>query len=181
MTEYEDFDEDGEESVEYYAIRPNKTQLKKELGAIFDMVEAISRHKPEQIREFGLPEAIESALLDVAKMGKTATRKRSLKYITAQLKELELVDQVKEHLDRISNKSAHAVREHHQSERWRDLLLSDNGKEQLTRLVDEFPDADVQYVRQLQRNSLKELEQNKPPKSARLLYQYVKELVSNAH
>ncbi len=174
---FEEFD-DGDEEVEYYAIRPNKTRIKKEIAAVFQTAEQISELTPAQIAEFDLPEKIESALLDIGKMGKNAARKRLLKFVTAQLRTLD-TDAVQEKLARMKNKSAHAVREHHQAERWRDQLIADQGNQQLTLFMDEFPEADSQYVRQLQRNAQKEAKTAKPPKSARLLYKYLKELISD--
>jgi ribosome-associated protein len=75
----------------------------------------------------------------------------------------------------MKNKSAHAVREHHTVERWRDKLVA-GGNEALTELLKERPHADRQQLRQLLRNAQKEAEANKPPKSSRLLYRYLKEL-----
>jgi ribosome-associated protein len=170
-------DELDDDSVEYYAIRPNKTLLKKEIAEILAMAEEICELSASQITEFGLPENIENAIFDAAKLGHNSARKRLLKYITAQLREIEL-EPVKEKLARLKNRSAHATREHHQAENWRDLLLADPDGHQLTRLIGEFPDADSQHIRQLQRNALKEAKENKPPKSARQLYKYLKELVS---
>ncbi|WAR44758.1 ribosome biogenesis factor YjgA [Methylomonas rapida] len=177
MIEEEYFPEDEDEEAEYYAIRPNKTQIKKEIAAIFAMAEEISELAPAQIAEFELPEKIVSALLDAGKMGKNAARKRLLKFITAQLRALD-TEAVQEKLARMKNKSAHAVREHHQAERWRDRLLSDTGNQQLTLLIGEYPDADSQHLRQLQRNAQKETKEGKPPKSARLLYKYLKDVIT---
>lgn len=173
---YADDEEDGE--VEYYAIRPNKTRIKQEIAAIHAMAEEISQLSASLIAEFELPESIEQALLDAAKMGQNSARKRLMKYITAQFRNLEL-EPIQEKLARMQNKSAHAVREHHQIERWRDLLLADTGTQQLTQFISAYPTADSQHIRQLQRNAQKELKEAKPPKSARLLYQYLKELISD--
>ncbi|MDD4915010.1 MAG: ribosome biogenesis factor YjgA [Methylococcales bacterium] len=175
---YPDENPDDDESVEYYAIRPNKTRLKKEIAAISEMAEEISRLSPGLIAEFELPEALEHALLDAGKLGQNAARKRLLKYITAQLRNIDL-EAVQEKLARLKNRSAHAVREHHQAERWRDLLLADNGSEQLTALMSEFPQIDSQHLRQLQRNAEKEARESKPPKSARLIYKYLKDIISS--
>jgi len=174
----EDYFEEGDDEVEYYAIRPNKTQIKKEIAVIFAMAEDISELAPAQIAEFDLPEKVTTALLDAGKMGKNAARKRLLKYITGQLRSLD-TDAIQEKLARSKNKSAHAVREHHQAERWRDQLLADTGNQQLTLFISEYPDADNQYLRQLQRNAQKEAKDGKPPKSARLLYKYLKELITH--
>ena len=50
------------------------------------------------------------------------------------------------------------------------------GNEALTELFEECPDADRQHIRQLVRNAQKESQAGKPPKSSRLLYQYLKGL-----
>jgi len=173
------YDEDEEEDeAQFYAVRPNKTQIKKQIAVIYAMAEEICDLTPVQIAEFELPERVETSLLDAAKMGKNAARKRLLKYVTAQLREIDTAA-VAEKLARMKNRSAHAVREHHQAERWRDQLLADNGNHQLTVLMAELPGADSQYLRQLQRNAQKEAQTGKPPKSSRLLYKYLKDLIAN--
>lgn len=178
MIEEEYFEDEEIDDSEFYAIRPNKTQIKKQIAAIFAMAEQICELAPAQIAEFGLPERIEQALLDAGKMGRNAARKRLLKYITAQFRTLD-IDAIEEKLARLKNKSAHAVREHHQAERWRDQLLADTGNHQLTLLMTEYPEADSQHIRQLQRNGQKEAKDGKPPKSSRLLYKYLKELIAD--
>ncbi|AEF98828.1 ribosome biogenesis factor YjgA [Methylomonas methanica] len=175
----EDYFEDEEiDESEFYAVRPNKTQIKKQIAAISAMAEQISELAPAQIAEFSLPESIEQALLDAGKMARNAARKRLLKYITAQFRTLD-IEAIEEKLARMKNKSAHAVREHHQAERWRDQLLTDAGNHQLTLFMTEYPEADSQHIRQLQRNGQKEAKEGKPPKSSRLLYKYLKELIAD--
>lgn len=174
---YLEEDEDEDEAV-FYAIRPNKTRIKKEIAEVMAMVEEISQLSASYIAEFELPESIEQALLDAGKMGQNAARKRLLKYITAQLRLIDNIEAVQEKLARIKNRSAHGVREHHLAERWRDLLLSEAGNQQLTQFIAEYPNADSQHLRQLQRNAQKEAKEAKPPKSARLIYKYVKELIA---
>jgi ribosome-associated protein len=45
--------------------------------------------------------------------------------------------------------------------------------------MSDYPDADSQHLRQLQRNAQKEAKQGKPPKSSRLLYKYLKDLIAD--
>lgn len=174
----EDYEEDMDDEAEYYAIRPNKTLIKKQIGVISAMAEEISELAPPLIAEFNLPDNIQTALLDAGKMGNNSARKRLMKYITGQLRGLD-TEAVQEKLARMKNKSAHAVREHHKAERWRDQLLADTSNQQLTTFLDEYPEAESQYIRQLQRNAQKELKEEKPPKSARLLYKYLKDLIAD--
>jgi len=170
---------DEDELIEY-AVRPNKTQIKRDIAAIAKMAEEISELSESQIIGLELPDNIRHAIMDAAKMPHKSARKRLFKYITARLRELD-IEPVTEKLARIENKSAHAIREHHQAEHWRDQLLGENGHDVLTQLLTELPHADSQHLRQLQRNALKELKAEKPPKSARLLYRYLKQLIENAN
>lgn len=173
----EEFYDDDEERVEY-AVRPNKTQIKRDIAVISSMAEEICEISEGQLIALELPENVQNSILEAAKMPHKAARKRLLKFITAQLWKID-IEPVKEKLARIKSKSAHATREHHQAERWRDQLLGENGHDALTHLLTELPHADSQHLRQLQKNAQKELKAEKPPRSARLLYRYIKELVEN--
>ena len=173
MIEEYDFEE-MEEGVEYYAIRPNKTRIKKDIAALFELGEEISELSLANIVSFDLPENIHKAVIEVGSMPHKGARKRQLKYIAGQLHKID-VEPILEQLARLKNQSAHAVREHHQLERWRDRLIAE-GDDALADLLDEQPLADRQQLRQLVRNAQKELQAAKPPKSSRLLYRYLKTL-----
>ncbi|MDD2724732.1 MAG: ribosome biogenesis factor YjgA [Methylovulum sp.] len=169
--EYE-YDDNGE--IVYYAVRPNKTQIKKEIAGLFELGEKMSELSPAQLSTLELPANIHKAVTEVSGMPHKGARKRLLKYIAGQLHKID-VDEFTEKLARIENKSAHAVREHHIVERWRERLLAESN-EALSELLDEYPQADRQHLRQLVRNAQKEVEMAKPPKSSRLLYRYLKTL-----
>ena len=170
--EYE-YDDKGE--IVYYAVRPNKTQIKKDMAALFALSEEMSELSAAQLKYLELPDNIYKAVVEVSGMPHKGARKRLLKFITGQLNKIE-VEPILEKLARMKNKSAHAVREHHIVERWRDKLIA-GGNDALTELLNEQPQADRQQLRQLLRNVQKEAEAAKPPKSARLLYRYLKNLL----
>ncbi len=175
----EEYDENGDLIV-YYAIRPNKTKIKRDIAEVAKQAEELTQLTYEQIIKMQLPESIEKAIIAANKMPSTKpARKRQLKFITAHLKNFDL-DHVTEQLNRIKTKSAHGVREHHQAEQWRDKLITSQGNDALTELLNLYPGADRQHLRQLQRNAQKEFKEEKPPKSARILYKYLKDLISNA-
>lgn len=173
-----EFDENGDE-IEFYAIRPNKEQIKREIAELARLAEELTGLTKDQLNAMQMPLQIEKAIEDAKKMPATKpARKRQLKFITAQLRNIEL-DNIMETLERLKTKSAHGVREHHQAEKWRDRLIASEDNEALTELLNELPAADRQHLRQLQRNAQKEAKEQKPPKSARILYKYLKELISN--
>lgn len=175
MNEEYEYEYDDEEEIEYYAVRPNKTQIKRDMAALFVLGEEMSALSPAQLNTLELPEKLHHALAEVARMPHTGARKRQLKYIAGLLHKMEDTAPLNEKMDRIRNKSAHAVREHHVAERWRDRLIAE-GNDALTELLDEHPDADRQVLRQLLRNAQKEAAAGKPPKSSRQLYRKLKEL-----
>ncbi|MDO9213332.1 MAG: ribosome biogenesis factor YjgA [Methylococcales bacterium] len=170
--EYE-YDEHGE--IVYYAVRPNKTKIKKEIATLFTLGEEMAALSLTHIKSLELPENINKAVLEVSRMPHTGARKRLLKYIAGQLHKIETEPFIAK-VARINNTSAHAVREHHLAEHWRDKLIA-KGNDALTEFLYEYDHADRQQLRQLMRNAQKEAELAKPPKSSRLLYRYLKELL----
>jgi len=176
MSEEHDYDYEYDDNGEivYYAVRPNKTQLKKDMAVLFALSEEMSELSVTQLKSLELPENIHKAVVEVSGMPHKGARKRLLKFITGQLNKIE-VEPILEKLARMKNKSAHAVREHHIVERWRDRLIAE-GNDALTELLNEHPHADRQQLRQLSRNAQKEAEAAKPPKSSRLLYRYLRDL-----
>jgi len=169
---------DEEDEEQTWAIRPNKTQLKRDIAAIHDMCEEITRLAPAQVEKLNLPEEIAVAIAEAAKMPFKAARKRQLKFITGLMRKID-IDSIEEALNKIKAKSAHATRELHQLERWRERLLSDD-KQALTELLNQYPGADAQQLRQLMRNAKKEISLEKPVKSSRLLFKYLKVLLEGA-
>jgi ribosome-associated protein len=173
ISAYDDYEETGED-VEYYAIRPNKTRIKKDIAELFAMGETMSKLAAAHLTSLELPDNIHHAVQEVSDMPHTGARKRLLKYIAGQLHKMDTTP-IQEKLARIQSKSAHAVREHHITEHWRDKLIAE-GSDAFTELFDEQPTADLQQIRQLLRNIKKETDNNKPPRSTRLLYRYLKSL-----
>jgi ribosome-associated protein len=172
----EDFEYDEDGNIVYYAVRPNKTQIKKEIAVLLALGEEISSLPSAQITALGLPEKLEVLIRELAKMPRKSARKRQLKFIGQQLYKMEsLVEPIIEKVAKFKNQSGHAVREHHIVEKWRTRLLTE-GNDALTELLDEQPHADSQHLRQLMRNAQKELATGQPSKSSRLLYRYLKTL-----
>ena len=66
----------------------------------------------------------------------------------------------------------------HKLENLRDRLI-EQGDDAIAEVLNLWPDADRQQLRTLIRNAKKEKEGNKPPKSARQIFQYLRELAEN--
>ncbi|MCP4295720.1 MAG: DUF615 domain-containing protein, partial [Proteobacteria bacterium] len=81
-----------------------------------------------------------------------------------------------ENIDHIHKKS---VDKFHQLETYREQLLNAD-PDVFGELSTKFPQLDRQHLMQLVRNAIKEKERNKPPKSFRLIFDYLKELTKQS-
>ena len=180
MSEEQDYDYEYEYNdkgeIVYYAIRPNKTRIKKDMAVLFALSQELAELPPTQLKALELPDILYKSLTEASGMPHKSARQRVLKFITGQLNKID-IDPYLERLARMKSQSAHAVREHHIAERWRARLIND-GNAALTELLNDHPHADRQQLRQLIRNAQKETELAKPPKSSRLLYRYLKVLLN---
>lgn len=170
----EQFDEEYDDETEFYAIRPNKSQIKREIETIADFVKDLIKLSTAQLNQLELEDSLLKAISIAATTTKGA-QKRQIKYVVGLLRKIDIAP-IQEKLARMQSKSAHAVREHHVVERWRDHLISGDDTV-LTQLLDEYPNMNHQQIRQLIRNAKKETLSAQPPKSARLLYQYLKTII----
>jgi len=174
MTDF--IEEEFEE--ETWAIRPNKSQIKRDIAEVHDLCEEITQLAPAQIERLGLPEQIVVAALEATKMPLKSARKRQMKFMTGLMRKVD-IEPIQSELDKIKAKSAHASRELHQLERWRERLLSDD-KQALTDLLNQYPGGDAQQLRQLIRSAKKEISLGQPVKSSRLLFKYLRVLLEGA-
>jgi ribosome-associated protein len=167
----EELDEEG---LDYYAIRPNKSQIKRDIAELAAFTEELVKLSGTQLKQFELDDILYKAIIAASGMPPTGARKRQMKYICGLLRKID-ISPLQEQLARLQSKSAHAIREHHIAEHWRDQLISGD-EAVLTQLLAEYPAADRQHLRHLVRSAKKEITQTTPPKFSRLLYRYLKEL-----
>lgn len=166
-------DEDGN-LIDYYAVRPNKSQVKRDMVEIAQLAEKLTQLAATQLAAMALPENIETAIMEAKAMPATKpARKRQLKFIAGQLRKIEL-SKITQLCQQIQSKNTQDARQHQQLEQWRDKLIASKDNAVLTALLSQFPTADAQYLRQLRELAQKEAQLAKPPKSARALFHYLK-------
>ena len=156
-----------------YAIRPNKTQLKREIKVLNQLGKELIAMPDSALKKVPLSDTMREAIAD----GKRFTRgalQRQLRRI-AKLMEQEDIEAINQEIERQKQPSKQQTAEFHQLEQWRDRLI-DGDEKLLTELMDQFPVIDRQHIRQLVRNATLERKKEKPPKSARLLFRYLAEI-----
>jgi len=163
-------DSEGEE-------RKSRSQLKREFGELKDLGKQLVALSPGQLQAIPLSQEMRQAVLAAKGMTRGALQ-RQLRRLPSLIEE-EDVSSIRDALSGTLRPQAQEVTALHEAERWRDELLS--GDERLlARFVEQHPAIDRQHLGQLVRNAKKERELDKPPKSARQLFRYLKSLSSGS-
>lgn len=151
----------------------SRSQVKREFRELKDLGMRLAGLSKGQLRAIPLSEETREALLATHGMARNA-RQRHFRHLSSLLAE-EDVAAIRAALAGAIQPHADDVAKLHEAEQWRDKLLSaDEG--QLAAFVERYPECDRTHVRLLVRNARKELDLDKPPKSARQLFRYVRGL-----
>lgn len=112
--------------------------------------------------------------IELAQRIKKEGRRRQLQLIGKLLRSID-VEPIRTALDKLKNRHNQQVALFHKLEMLRDRLIEE-GDEVMTDVLALYPQADRQQLRSMIRNAQKEKAGNKPPKSARQIFQYLREL-----
>lgn len=112
--------------------------------------------------------------IELAQRIKKEGRRRQLQLIGKLLRSID-VEPIRTALDKLKNRHNQQVALFHKLEMLRDRLIEE-GDEAMTDVLALYPQADRQQLRSMIRNAQKEKAGNKPPKSARQIFQYLREL-----
>ncbi len=156
----------------------SKSQRKRDMHALQSLGQQLVELPKDQFEKITLAEGLHDAIMEARRIHQHGARKRQLQYIGKLMRGLD-AEPIQEQLDTLLGHSKRAAQALHHLERWRDRLLEE-GDGALADLLDEHPQADHQYLRQLMRNAQKESRADKPPKSTRLLFKYLRELTESA-
>ncbi|KAI5916941.1 ribosome biogenesis factor YjgA [Thauera sp. 2A1] len=151
---------------------PSKSSLKREMHALQDLGEQLVALSPERLKKVPLPESLYEAIRDAQRF-KMEARRRQMQYIGKLMRNID-PGPIQAQLDIFNGNSAAEVAKMHRLERLRNELLED--EKAIGAIADAWPDADLQYLRTLRRNALKEREAGKPPKAFREIFRVLREL-----
>lgn len=156
---------------------PSKSQLKREMTALQDLGAELAALSKERLAKIDMPERLRDALLDAQRFTRHEARRRQMQFIGKLMRDIDAVP-LQAAMDEIKGVSDAANIRQHRLERLRARLMEDEAV--FAEVARDFPAADVQRLRQLRRNALKETLQNKPPRAFRELFRALRELESTA-
>ena len=156
--------------------RPSKSQLKREMHALQDLGEELVALSTDRLKKINIPENLREALRDAQRFTKHEAKRRQMQFIGKLMRDIDPAP-IREALDEIKGLSAAATARQHALERLRVRLLED--EKVLGEIARDYPGADLQHLRTLRRNALKEQELHKPPRAFRELFRQLRDLGRN--
>ena len=137
---------------------PSKSQVKRELNALVDLGKQLIDLSTDKLKQLPLEEKLFEAIRLAQKISNAREgRRRQIHYVGKLLRTAD-ADAIRQQLDIWENGSREQTAAMHRLETLRDLLLKDD--DALTRLLNEYPGADVQHLRALIRAGRKEMDAN---------------------
>ena len=165
-------DSKTEANTEYEG--PSKSQLKRDSHALQAMGQELVEMPEGKLQKFNLPDALKDAIYEARRLKSREAKRRHLQYI-GKLMRISDIDNIQETLEKMDHQSL-TYRQHFQRlEAWRDSLINE-GNQAIENVLSDYPMADRQQLRNLQRQANRELELKKPPAAARKMFQYIRSL-----
>ncbi len=152
----------------------SRSQKKRDAENRQKLGEKLAALSEEQLKRFHLPDELSEALREARMIKSHGARRRQMQRIGNLMRSVD-PEPIQSMMDQVDHLTVSRRSSFHQLEHWRDQLIAHHPGT-LNTIAESYPGVDFQYVRQLIRNAAKEKKQRKTPKSARLLFQYLREL-----
>ncbi|WP_315313908.1 ribosome biogenesis factor YjgA [Pantoea vagans] len=164
---------DNDEEEDEEIIWVSKSEIKRDAEELKRLGAELVDLGKNSLDKIPLDERLRSEI-ELAQRIKKEGRRRQLQLIGKLLRSID-VEPIRIALDKLKNRHNQQVALFHKLEMLRDRLI-EQGDEAMSDVIALYPDADRQQLRSMIRNAQKEKAGNKPPKSARQIFQYLREL-----
>ncbi|HSM11315.1 MAG TPA: ribosome biogenesis factor YjgA [Lysobacter sp.] len=156
----------------------SRSQNRRDALEVLALCEQLVALTPAQLAKLPVPEDLLPHIRETKRITSHIAHKRQLAFLAKQVRREDeaTLDAIRDALDEKGEASRREISAMHRVEAWRDRLLAD-GDVALAELLDAYPEADRQLLRQLVRNTLEERKRNKPPRAFRELFRELRELM----
>jgi ribosome-associated protein len=165
---------DQREDDAVFELPKSKSQVKRELLALQKLGVDLIEYKGKDFSQFPISDRLREAVLHARTLSRGAL-KRQRQFIGGLMIH-EDVDAIEQYINPQKREEKKKVDDFHAVEEWRDRLLAEKDVA-LDELLLQYPTIDRQRLMQWVRNAAKEKQAQKPPKSARLLFQYLSSII----
>ncbi|BAV97201.1 ribosome biogenesis factor YjgA [Lysobacter enzymogenes] len=168
-----------EDTGEFFS--PSRSQNRREALEVLALAEKLVALSEPQLAKLPVPEALLPHIRETKRITAHVAHKRQLAFLAKQMRreDEQALERLRDAMDEKGDAARREVAAMHRVEQWRERLL-DDGDAALAELLDEYPHADRQRMRQLVRNTLDERKRNKPPHAFRELYRELRAAILGA-
>ncbi len=153
---------------------PSKSRRKADAHALQALGAQLVTLNRNQLAQIGMPEPLLDAVQAAQRIHAREGRRRQLQYIGRLMRNVDAAP-IRAKIESWKSVSVEETARLHAIERWRDRLVDDPAAVQA--LAEAHPQADLQQLRVLIRNTRREREHGKPPKSYRALFQLLRDII----
>lgn len=154
--------------------RPSKSRRKADAHALQALGAQLVALNRSQLEQVPLPEALREAIEAAQRVRSHEGRRRQLQYIGKLMRNVDAAP-IRAKIEGWQSVAVEETARLHQLERWRERLLAE--PDALAEFVAQHPNVDSQQLRALIRNTQREREQYRPPKSYRALFQLLRDII----
>ena len=158
-------------------LPPSKSELKREMHALQKLGQRIVKLSAGQLALIPLEGKLEEAITTARRIKSHEGLRRQMQYIGKLLREVD-TQEIEQAFQELENGRQAAAQHFQKLEQWRDKLI-EAGPKSIEEVVETYPGADRQHLRQLVIQANKEKSSNKAPASAKKLFVYLRELDEN--
>ncbi|MDB5800897.1 MAG: hypothetical protein JWL63_1836 [Rhodocyclales bacterium] len=155
-------------------LGPSKSQKKRDMHALQELGEELVKLSKERLAKIDIADNLRDAVRDAQRMpGRNEALRRQMQYIGKLMRDADPAP-IRAALDAINGVSRAETARMHRLERLRERLIED--EHVIGEIATQYPGADLQHLRQMRRNAIREKELNRPPRAFREIYQALREL-----
>jgi ribosome-associated protein len=158
--------------------RPSKGALKRQAEELQELGEALIDMPDEALDRLPLPEILRDAVANARRFTSHGARLRQRQYIGKLMRKVDAAP-IRAAIEERRRAERVAARQFRRIEEWRERLLREPDLA-IVELKKELPTADVDHVRSLAVHAADELRQGRAPRAARVLFQYLRDLMQGS-
>ena len=152
----------------------SRSQLKRDNQELRDIGEQLVLLAKSQLEKIIIDEPLKAAIKEARRLKNLDARRRQIQYIAKLLRSID-VSEIKHALEKLNHQSQTFRQHFAKLEEWRDRFINE-GNHAIEEFIAQYPHADRQQLRNLQRQACREKSTNKPSTASYKLFKYIQKI-----
>jgi ribosome-associated protein len=168
-------DYNGKEGAEEEILPPSKSALKRQMTALQQLGESLVALSDKQLQKIPIADDdLKIAIAETKRITSNSARRRHMQYIGKLMRNIDPTP-IAAAMDALHASRQANTDTFHELETLRDLILAE-GDKGIQQVMERWPAAERQQLRQLLLQHQREQRKGKPPAASRKLFRYLREL-----